>query len=398
MLTRREFVRSGTTAMCVSTAALTSLAHSTSSKSGPFRVAVFGRTGRGNYGHGLDTAWLKIPRTEIVAVCDDDRKGRALAAERLRIEKTYSDYREMFNETRPDIVAVAPRWVDMHHEVVLAAVKAGIHVYVEKPFVRTLVEADEIVDANSARGVRIAVAFPTRYSPLLSTVRGLLNDGAIGEVLELRARGKEDHRGGAEDLWVLGSHLLDLILALGFTPKWCFANVTKDGRPIEKQDIHAGNEGLGRIAGDRVTAIYGLEEGPTASFQSKQDAGVKGSRYALQIFGSRGIIEILEGTMPAVRILQDASWSPGRSGKSWQPVSTAGIGLPEPLTDDRYKDRHTLAIEDLLNAIETSSDPVSNEKTARQSIEMIAGVFESQRRGCAVDFPLQTRVNPLSLY
>ena len=34
----------------------------------PRRVAVIGHTGRGNYGHGLDTVWQKIPGTEIVAV------------------------------------------------------------------------------------------------------------------------------------------------------------------------------------------------------------------------------------------------------------------------------------------------------------------------------------------
>ena len=48
-----------------------------------FRVGVIGRTGRGNYGHGLDTAWLDVPQTEVVAVADDDKSGLAAAAKRL---------------------------------------------------------------------------------------------------------------------------------------------------------------------------------------------------------------------------------------------------------------------------------------------------------------------------
>ena len=37
----------------------------------PFRVAVIGSTGRGNYGHGLDTAFLNVERARVVAVADD---------------------------------------------------------------------------------------------------------------------------------------------------------------------------------------------------------------------------------------------------------------------------------------------------------------------------------------
>ena len=41
--------------------------------------------------------------------------------------------------------------------------------------------------------------------------RDLIEAGRIGQVLEIRARVKEDQRGGGEDLWVLGSHVLDLM-------------------------------------------------------------------------------------------------------------------------------------------------------------------------------------------
>ena len=44
------------------------------------RIAVIGHTGRGNYGHGVDTCWLKNSACEIVGVADPDEKGRAAAA------------------------------------------------------------------------------------------------------------------------------------------------------------------------------------------------------------------------------------------------------------------------------------------------------------------------------
>jgi predicted homoserine dehydrogenase-like protein len=44
------------------------------------RIGVIGRTGHGDYGHGLDTVWARVPGTQVVAVADDDREGLAKAA------------------------------------------------------------------------------------------------------------------------------------------------------------------------------------------------------------------------------------------------------------------------------------------------------------------------------
>ncbi len=362
-----------------------------------FRVAVIGETGRGNYGHQIDTAWLTVPEAEVVAVADTNAEGRAQAARRLSVDQTFADYRKMLDVVRPDIVAIGPRWIDQHRDMAVAAAERGVHIYIEKPFCRSPSEADEIVRTCEMSHVFLVVAHPTRYSPMTASVRRLVRDGAIGEVLELRARGKEDRRGGAEDLWVLGTHLLDLVLALGYTPQWCFASVLTKGLPLSREHVVVGNEGLGPLAGDAVRAMYGLEQGMTATFQSSRHAEGKPSRYGLKICGSKGIIEILEGAMPDVWILQDPSWSPGRSGQAWQRVSSTGIGQPEPLTDPLYQERHRLAIHELLKAIETRQQPRGNMYEARQVIEMIAAVFESQRIGGPVSFPLTTRVNPLTL-
>jgi hypothetical protein len=48
-----------------------------------YRVAIIGRTGKGNYGHGLDIVWQALDDVEIVAVADENEKGRIEAAKRL---------------------------------------------------------------------------------------------------------------------------------------------------------------------------------------------------------------------------------------------------------------------------------------------------------------------------
>ena len=87
-----------------------------------YRIGVIGHTGRGNYGHGLDTVWGELPNCEVVAVADADESGRKATADRIKAPKAFADYRQMLDEVKPDIVAVAPRWVDHRR---LGAWRAG---------------------------------------------------------------------------------------------------------------------------------------------------------------------------------------------------------------------------------------------------------------------------------
>jgi predicted dehydrogenase len=359
------------------------------------RVAVIGRTGRGDYGHGIDTVWADVPATNVVAVADDDRDGLAKAAKRLAVDWAYADYRAMLDEVKPDIVAIAPRWVDRHRDMAVAAADRGIHIFMEKPFCRTLAEADEMVAACERTHTRLAIAHQTRYSPKIEVVRRMIAEGKIGRVLEFRGRGKEDHRGGSEDLFVLGSHIMDLIRNFGGDPLWCFASILEDKRPICRDDVIDGPEGLGPLAGDTVRAMFGLPDGETAYFNSHRNAG-QGARFGLMIFGTLGMIEIQTGYLPVVKYLADPKWSPGRSGAAWQDVSSAGLGMPEPLADGSAHAGNKAAVEDLIAAIRENRDTKCNAYDARATIEMIMAVFESRRVGGPVRLPLANRQHPLA--
>jgi predicted dehydrogenase len=363
-----------------------------------FRVGIIGHTGRGNYGHGIDTVWAQFKdRCEIVAVSDPDEKGRADAVKRVQAPKAYADYRQLLDEARPQIVAICPRWLDQHRDMVVAAAERGMHIYMEKPFCRTLSEADEMVRACEKNNVKLAIAHQTRYSPKLQAVREIIDSGTLGTLLELRGRGKEDQRGGGEDLWVLGSHVMNLIHFCGGQPTWCFGHAENNGKPVTKTDVKPGNEGIGPLAGDTIVAMYGLESGATAYFGSKRAMASGNGRFGLQIYGSKGILEILTGHLPSVQFLPDPLWSPGRSKANWIAVSSAGIGKPEPLKEGGLDGGNMLAVKDLLSAIDNDRQPECNMYEARMTVEMIAAVFESHRVGGPVTLPLKTRDNPLTL-
>jgi predicted dehydrogenase len=359
-----------------------------------YRVAIIGHTGRGNYGHGLDTCFQRNPNCEVVGLADADEKGRAAAANKLGISQTFADYRELLDQTKPDIVSIGPRWVDQHRDMAVAAAERGIHMYMEKPMCRSLAEADEIVAACEKHNVKLALAHQTRYSPILRAVKDVIEEGRLGDVLELRGRGKEDARGGGEDLWVLGSHVFNMMHHLAGDPLWCSAKVWQSGQPATAEDIRPGNEGIGPLVGDHLTAMYGLEGGATGYFGSKKGAG--GGRFGLQIFGSKGIIEVLMGAFPPAYLLEDRTWSPGRSGAKWVPITSAGPGKPEPLKDSGLDGGNDLAVTDLLDAIEQDRQPECNMYEGRTTIEMIAGLFAAHFAGRPVEIPLKSRTNPLA--
>jgi predicted dehydrogenase len=363
-----------------------------------FRAAVIGRTGHGNYGHGLDTVWNEVPGVELVAVADDDKAGLAAAVKRLGVEQGFLDYREMLDKVKPDVVTIAQRWVDRHAEMAQECAARGVHMYMEKPLCASLVEADAMVAACERTHVKLAVGHITRYSPLIDVVKQLIAEGKIGRVLEYRARGKEDRRGGAEDAWVLGSHMMNLIRTFGGSPNWCFATIRAGGKPITRADVVEGNEGLGPLAGDAFASVYGMPNDALASFASVRGAGGGKGRFALQICGSAGIIEVTSNYHPQVSILEDPSWSPERGKGAWKPVSSNGVGKPETITGDvQHAGGNQAVAKDLLAAIEENRQPLCSVYEARAAVEMIVAAFESQRVGGPVTFPLATRVNPLAL-
>lgn len=361
-----------------------------------YRVAVIGRTGFGGYGHGLDVVWKEIPGAAVVAVADPDDKGRAAAAKRLGAPRAYADYRVMLEKERPQIVSVADRHLDQHRDMVVACARAGASVFLEKPMARTLAEADEMIRACETHHVKLAIAHQTRYSPRLQRVREMVQGGQLGDLLELRGRGKEDHRGGGDDLMVLGTHVFDLMRFLGGDPQWCFARVLEGSKPAGKGQVRPGDEGMGPVAGDQITATYGFPRGALATFGTHRARHGVGQRFALSLYGSRGVVQMGTGSLPPVFFCEDPSWMPGRSRAKWLEVSSAGPGKPETLKAPGLGPGNVWIVQDLIEAIEKDRQPRGSMYDGRAALEMILAVYESHRLTAPVDLPLKNRQHPLS--
>src|SRR5437588_10869106 len=182
---------------------------------------------------------------EGVAVADDNEAGRAAAAKRLGARSAYADYKQMLEKENPQIVSVADRWPDCHRDMVVACAEHGASIFLEKPVAQTLQQADEMVAACEKHHVKCALAHQTRYSPRVKVVKDLIGEGKIGALMELRGHGKEDKRGGGEDMMVLGTHTFDLMRHLAGDATWCSAGVQQRGRTAVAGDVNQPGDQTG---------------------------------------------------------------------------------------------------------------------------------------------------------
>jgi predicted dehydrogenase len=366
-----------------------------------YRAAVIGRTGEGDYGHGLDVVYGGMPRVSVQAVSDPDPAGRAACAARTGARQQFADYREMLEKVRPELVSIGPRWIDCHYDMVMACARAGVKgIYCEKPFARTLAEADSMLRACKDARTFVAVAHQNRAVPYLDRVIALVREGAIGKLVRVRGKGKDDTRGGAQDLIVLGTHVLDMMRAVAGDPLWVSAHIRQDDRDIARADVKEGAERLGAMAGNNLSAYYAFPKGVAGTFDSFVSRG-SSRQMGLWIEGTEGTISLHGGFDKQAYLCKTPHWTPELGAAAWERIT-----VPDW---DKGPDGHPRSGAELLNlanqrmvqglidCIEKGGTHFSSGEDARWAMEMYFGIPESQRTGVRVAFPMKTRVNPWTL-
>jgi predicted dehydrogenase len=164
-----------------------------------------------------------IVRVTGCAGRDPERARRR--ADELGLPRAYGSVAELLADPEVDIVLdlATP---DAHASVNLAAVRAGKHVYTEKPLAATFAQARDVVDAAQAAGLRVGGAPDTFLGSRLQTCRALLDEGRLGAVVGASAfvvsHGHEWHhpspaffyQPGAGPLMDIGPYYVQALLSL----------------------------------------------------------------------------------------------------------------------------------------------------------------------------------------
>jgi len=157
-----------------------------------------------------------------LVACADINLGRAETMAHSASAKVFRHWRDLVWSPTVDVVIVATLH-DSLAEITRTAAEAGKHVLVEKPAARTAAELVPVMAAAAAHGVKVHVGFNHRYHRSLRKAKEIVDSGALGELMFVRARYGHGARLGYEKEWrsnpVLsgggelidqGPHLIDL--------------------------------------------------------------------------------------------------------------------------------------------------------------------------------------------
>ena len=378
-----------------------------------YRVGVIGATGRGDYGHGLDTAFLGVERAEIVAIADDHEPGRQKTAQRLGTPRQFADYRQMLAQERLDIVCIGPRWVTDRLAMVQAVAAAGCHIYCEKPFLADLETLDQARAACDKAKIHLQMAHQWRGLPAVQKAMAQLRSGYFGRLLRLRARPKDDSRGGGEELLVHGTHWFDLMITLAGHPQWASGHIMHGDRDAVRTDVRQGSEPVGPVIGDSIVAVFGFAGGVRGFFDSTASTAPNVRKalpneiitphwdfvYGLTVECEKATLSFRQPgdvyVYPAGGILPD------NPALQWEKTIIpewhfTKEHLPRNVAADwLHRGNQTMA-SDLIQAIEQNRSPLSPLANAASITEMVQGVYRSHLDGGRrVAIPAADRHHPL---
>jgi predicted dehydrogenase len=248
----------------------------------------------------------EVPGAKIVAIADDDEvRGRA-AAERWGVEDFTADWRELVNRDDIDIVMVHSENAD-HVDAVIAAARAGKHVFCEKPIATTVDDARAMAAAVREAGVEGTAAFVSRFAKEADRAKAIVDTGVLGRVIFTRSviglagiaeigcppdmvewmSDRTKNGGGA---WIdEGSHGIDLL-------RWLVGDIS------EISAFTANRDKPGIEAEDVALAMVRYENGALGEIATAWSMNIDiKMRNILEIYGTNGTL-VMHATDPVPRV------------------------------------------------------------------------------------------------
>ena len=144
----------------------------------PVNVAV---VGLGYWGPNLVRALHEVPEAEVSTICDLDTENLTKIGRRFPACRQTPELEDVLRDPSVEAVAIATP-VSTHHGIASAALRAGKHVFVEKPLASSASEARDLIELADERDLLLMPGHTFLYSPPVRTVKRLIDSGELGEV------------------------------------------------------------------------------------------------------------------------------------------------------------------------------------------------------------------------
>ncbi len=324
--------------------------------------------GRGSvlkpYSHAA--GYTACDRTDLIACADlrtdvMERFGEAYGVPK---ERQYTDFREMIDTEKPEVVSVATQ-PEQRAEIVIYAAEHGARaIYAEKAMAASISQADAMVEACDRNGVAFNLGTNRRWDPGYDAMKSVIDSGDLGPLKALLLY-------STSSLFNTASHGFDLIMRLNNDSR----GVSVQGRLLDDEPFKADGTigvdpvGEGTVMFENGVVCYAMNTGHASRYDAVCEDGIVSARY-----DGRGY-QVLRG----------------------DPSGSSPAFVEGEFPEFEMESSTLLLIEDLVHSLDTGEPPRGGAHNARASTELIFGIIESHRRGGArVELPLEERTTRMA--
>lgn len=353
------------------------------SKATKTKTVRLGIVGIGNMG-GSHSHWVQqglVPGCELAAVCDLNPKK----LERFKDIARFTDAGEMIRSGKIDAILVATPHYG-HTTIGIQALKAGLHVMVEKPLSVHKADCERLIAAYKNKKQVFAAMFNQRTDPVFQKIRSLIQNGELGKINRINWIITNWFRteayyasGGWRATWegegggvLLNQcpHNLDLY-------QWLF------GMPDQVRGFCKLGHRHDIEVEDEVTAYFEYKSGATAVFITS--TGETPGTNRLEISGERGRLVVEEGRIGFLRNEIEATKFSRTTRESFSRPETWKVEIPVGHNPDP---QHVYVLRNFTNAILHGEKLIAPAVEGIHSVELGNAILMSSLLGETVPIPL----------
>lgn len=320
---------------------------------------------------------------EIAAICDVSEaamKDKALKFKLPDTVKHYTDYKEMLDQEKPELVAICTE-SGKHASVAIDCIEHGCNVIIEKPIALSISDADAIINASVKNHVKVSACHQNRFNKSVQKIREAIDMNRFGKLFY----------GTAHIRWCRDHEYYDRASWRG---TW-----EQDGGALMNQCIH--NIDLLRwMMGSEIEEVVGMTDRLSHDYIEAEDFGIALIKFKN---GSYGIVEGTTDVYP--KNLEETLYIFGEKGTvkaGGQSVNVIEEWRFSDLLDDPeevkqkfhenppnvYGYGHTPLYADVIDAITKDRQPYVSAVDGKRALELVLAIYKSASEGGSVKLPL----------
>ena len=320
---------------------------------------------------------------EIVAICDINSERIKEKKEMFPVIKDvreYTDYKEMLNNEKLDLVAIATE-SGKHAQIAIDCLSSGVNVIIEKPIALSLKDADKIIAIAKEKNLKVSACHQNRFNKAIQKIRKSIENKEFGKLMygtahirwnrdegyynQAKWRGTWEQDGGA--LMNQCIHNIDLL-------RWMMGNEVSEVMAYTDNLKHPyiEAEDLGIALVKFTNGSYGIIEGTTDVYPNNLEE-------TLYIFGEKGTAKAGGTSVNRIEV-----WKL-ENGESEQDVIDEFYEVHKNV----YGFGHTPLYADMIDAIKNDRAPYVDGEAGRKALELVLAIYLSAKEHKIIKLPIE---------